>query len=100
MSYRQTMVLLTASIVLGTGTFALAQVPSAGDMQQKLDQEMTSARRSASDSASSMQQGTSRAKSEAERKMEDTANEHKNQAEGKMSEAIEKAKRKSQGLDR
>ncbi len=100
MSHTQRMILLTASIVLGVGTIAFAQAPSAGDMQQKLDQEMTNARRSANDSVSSAQQGASRAKSEAERKMEDTTNEHKSQAEGKMSEAIEKAKRKSQGLDR
>ena len=61
---------------------ASAQVPSAGDMQQKFDQKMTNAKRSATESLSSARQGAGNLKSEAERK---------------MTEEIEKAKRKAQG---
>ena len=79
---------------------ALGVVPSAGDMQQKLDQEMANAKRSASESSSNARQGAANVKSEAERKMEDTAAQHKAQAEGKMTEEIEKAKQKAQGMGR
>lgn len=74
-----------------------AQVPSAGDMQQKLDQEMANAKRSASESSSNTRQGASNMKTEAERKMDDEAAQHRSQAEGKMTEEIEKAKRKAMG---
>ena len=90
-------VLLTAStIVLGVALVASGQVPSPGDMQQKLDQEMANAKRSA-ESTSSARQAASDKKSEAEQKMSDTAAQHKSQAESKMTEEIEKAKRKAQG---
>ncbi|MFO0705801.1 MAG: hypothetical protein U0412_03015 [Nitrospira sp.] len=85
---------------LGASLTTLAQVPSAGDMQQKLDQEMANAKRSASDAASGAKQGAGSVKSEAERKMEETAAQHKSQAEGKMTEEIEKAKQKAQGTGR
>lgn len=89
-----------ATFVLTSALSVSAQVPSAGDMQQKLDQEMAKARRSANESSSSAQQGGSNVTSEAEKKMEDIANEQKSQAEGKMTEQIEKAKRKAQGMGR
>jgi len=85
------------TLVIGAALVASAQVPSAGDMQQKLDQEMANAKRSATESSSSARQGASNVKTEAERKMEETAAQHKGQAEGKMTEEIEKAKRKAQG---
>ena len=85
---------------LGSALGALGQAPSAGDMQQKLDQEMTNARRSASESSSSAQQSVGNVKSEAEKKMEDAAAQHRSQAEGKMTEGIEKAKQKAQGMRR
>lgn len=84
-------------LVIGSSVAVSAQVPSAGDMQQRLDQEMANAKRSATESSSSARQGASNVKSEAERKMEETAAQHKGQAEGKMTEEIEKAKRKAQG---
>ncbi len=89
--------LATAVFMFGTVFVVSAQVPSSGDMQQKLDQEMANAKRSASESPSNARQGASHMKSEAERKMEDEAAQHKSQAEGKMSEEIEKAKRKAMG---
>lgn len=88
---------LAVSVVFGSALLVSAQVPSASDMQQKLDQEMANAKRSASEPSSNARQGASNAKSEAERKMEDAAAQHKSQAEGKMAEEIEKAKRKAQG---
>jgi F0F1-type ATP synthase membrane subunit b/b' len=91
---------VTALFVVSLGSTVLAQVPSAGDMQQKLDQEMANAKRSASESSSAARQGAANVKSEAERKMEDTAVQHKVQAEGKMTEEIEKAKQKAQGMGR
>jgi F0F1-type ATP synthase membrane subunit b/b' len=84
------------TLVIGSVLVASAQVPSAGDMQQKLDQEMANAKRSATESSSSARQGAGNVKSEAERKLEETEAQHKSQAEGKLTEAIEKAKRKSQ----
>ncbi len=87
--------LLAAGVLLGFALPAFAQVPSAGDMQQKLDQEMANAKRSATESSSAARQGAGHVKSEAERKMEETAAQHKGQAEGKMTEEIEKAKRKA-----
>lgn len=89
--------LTLCALVLGSAFVASAEVPSAGDMQQKLDQEMANAKRSATESSSSVRQGASNIKTEAERKMEETAAQHKSQAEGKMTEEIEKAKRKAQG---
>jgi F0F1-type ATP synthase membrane subunit b/b' len=99
---RQTAVVLStlSTVVLGSALMALAQVPSAGDMQQRLDQEMANARRSASESSPSAKQHADGMKSEAEKKMEDTATQHKSQAEGKMTEEIEKAKQKAQGMRR
>ncbi len=87
--------LLAAGVLLGSAFPVFAQVPSAGDMQQKLDQEMANAKRSATESSSTARQGAGHVKSEAERKMEETAAQHKGQAEGKMTEEIEKAKRKA-----
>ncbi len=89
--------LATAVFVCGGVLGLSAQVPSASDMQQKLDQEMSNAKRSASESSTSARQGASNMKSEAERKMEEEAAQHKSQAEGKMTEEIEKAKRKAMG---
>lgn len=89
--------LTLCTLVIGSARGVSAQVPSAGDMQQKLDQEMANAKRSATESSSGAKKGASNVKSEAERKMEDTAAQHKGQAEGKMAEEIEKAKRKAQG---
>ena len=89
--------LTLCTLVLGSALGAFAQIPSAGDMQQKLDQELANAKRSATESSSSAREGVGNVKSEAERKMEDTAAQHKGQAEGKMTEEIEKAKRKAQG---
>lgn len=88
---------LIVALVMGSALVAVAQAPSAADMQQKLDQEMANAKRSATESTSAARQGASNVKSEAERKMEETAAQHKGQAEGKMAEEIEKAKRKAQG---
>ncbi len=88
------------AFVVGTASVVSAQVPSAGDMQQKLDQEMANARRSASESSSSARQGVGNVKSEAERKMEDTTAQHKSQAEAKMAEEIEKAKQKAHSMGR
>ncbi len=89
------MSLLAVSLLFGSAPLVSAQVPSAGDMQQKLDQEMANAKRSATESSSAARQGAGNVKSEAERKMEETAAQHKGQAEGKMTEEIEKAKRKA-----
>lgn len=89
------MSLLAVSVVFGSVLLVSAQIPSAGDMQQKLDQEMANAKRSATESSSAARQGSGNVKSEAERKMEETAAQHKGQAEGKMTEEIEKAKRKA-----
>ncbi|MCS6293626.1 MAG: hypothetical protein H8J66_11185 [Nitrospira sp.] len=89
--------LALCTLVIGSALVASAQVPSAGDMQQKLDQEMANAKRSATESSSSARQEAGNVKSEAERKLEETTAQHKGQAEGKMTEAIEKAKRKAQG---
>lgn len=87
--------LLAVGVLAGSALPAFAQIPSAGDMQQKLDQEMANAKRSAAESSSAARQGAGNVKSEAERKMEETAAQHKGQAEGKMTEEIEKAKRKA-----
>jgi len=89
--------LTLCTLVIESALVASAQVPSAGDMQQKLDQELANAKRSATESSSSARQGAGNVKSEAERKMEETAAQHKSQAEGKITEEIEKAKRKAQG---
>lgn len=89
------MSLLAVSLLFGSALLVSAQVPSAGDMQQKLDQEMANAKRSATESSSAARQGAGNVKSEAERKMEETTAQHKGQAEGKMTEEIEKAKRKA-----
>lgn len=89
--------LTVCGLINGSVLVSSAQVPSAGDMQQKLDQEMANAKRSATESSSSARQGAGNVKSEAERKMEEAAAQHKGQAEGKMTEEIEKAKRKAQG---
>lgn len=89
--------LTLSTLVAGSALVASAQVPSAGDVQQKLDQEMANAKRSATESSSSVRQGAGNVKSEAEWKMEETVAQHKGQAEGKMAEEIEKAKRKAQG---
>lgn len=91
---------LVGAITLGSALLASGQIPSAGDMQQKLEQEMSNAKRSASESSSSARQSGGSMKSEAEKKMEDTAAQHKSQAEGKMNEEIEKAKQKAQGMGR
>ncbi|MEQ1795182.1 MAG: hypothetical protein ABL970_13440 [Nitrospira sp.] len=88
---------LAVSVVFGSVLMVFAQVPSAGDMQQKLDQELANTKRSATESTSSARQSASDVKSAAEQKMNDTAAQHKSQAEGKMAEEIEKAKRKAQG---
>ena len=80
----------------GCASVALAQAPSAGDMQQRLDQELANTKRSASESVVGTRQGANSAKAEAERKMEETASQHRSQAEGKMTEEIEKAKQKTQ----
>jgi hypothetical protein len=85
--------LTLCTLVIGSALVASAQVPSAGDMQQKIDQEMANAKRSATESSSSARQGAGNVKSEAERKMEETAAQHKGQAEGKLTEEIEKVKR-------
>jgi hypothetical protein len=95
-----TLYAVMAVVVMGGGGTAFAQVPSAGDMQQRLDQEMANAKRSATESTSNVRQGAGNVKSEAERKMEETAAQHKSQAEAKMTEEIEKAKQKSQGMGR
>lgn len=89
------MSLLAVSLLFGSAPLVSAQVSSAGDMQQKLDQEMANAKRSATESSSAVRQEAGNVKSEAERKMEETAAQHKGQAEGKMTEEIEKAKRKA-----
>lgn len=89
--------LMMSMMVLGWSPVVFGQTPSASDMQQKLDQEMANAKRSATESTSSARQAASDKKSEAEQKMNDTAAQHKSQAEGKMMEEIEKAKRKAQG---
>ncbi|HLZ34269.1 MAG TPA: hypothetical protein VKP13_09635 [Nitrospira sp.] len=97
---------MTVSTVIGAGLWLfagalLAQgIPQPGDMQQRLEQEMTQTKRAAGESAAGASQSSKEMKSEAEKKMEDTAGLHKSQAEGKMTEEIEKAKRKAQGLDR
>ena len=88
---------LVVGFALGSAFLVSAEVPSAGDMQQKLDQEMANAKRSATESTSGARQSASDVKSTAEQKMNDTAAQHKSQAEGKMTEEIEKAKRKTQG---
>lgn len=92
--------LTLCTLIVGSALAVLAQVPLAGDMQQKLDQELANARRSASESSSSVHQGAGNVKSEAERKMEEAAAQHKSQAEGKMTEEIEKAKQKALGTGR
>lgn len=92
--------LTLCTLIIGSALVVSAQVPSAGDMQQKLDQEMANAKRSATESSSSARQGAGNVKSEAERKMEETAAQHKGQAEGKMTEGIEKAKQKALGVGR
>lgn len=95
---RSMSVMLTMSMmVLGLSPIVFGQALSAGDMQQKLDQEMANAKRSATESSSSTRQAASDKKSEAEQKMSDMAAQHKSQAEGKLTEEIEKAKRKAQG---
>jgi F0F1-type ATP synthase membrane subunit b/b' len=95
---RSISIMLTMSMmVLGLSPVVFGQAPSAGDMQQKLDQEMANAKRSATESSSSARQAASDKKSEAEQKMSDMAAQHKSQAEGKMTEEIERAKRKAQG---
>lgn len=91
-------VTLTMSMmVLGLSSVVFGQAPSPSDMQQKLDQELANAKRSATESSSSARQAASDKKSEAEQKMSDMAAQHKSQAEGKLTEEIEKAKRKVQG---
>lgn len=85
------------AFVVGSVLAADAQVPSAADMQQKLDQEMANSQRSATESTTSARQAASGKKSEAEQKMNDMAAQHKSQADSKMAEEIEKAKRKAQG---
>ncbi len=94
---------IAAIAVIAACLFALsssvtAQVTQPGDMQQRLEQEMTNTKRSAADSSASAGQNAPNMKSEAEKKMEDTARQHKSQAEGQMTEEIEKAKRKAQGM--
>jgi len=85
------------SFLFGSALLVSAQVPSAADMQQKLDQELANTKRSATESTSKARESASDVKSAAEQKMSDTAAQHKSQAEGKMTEEIEKAKRKAQG---
>lgn len=85
------------AFVVGSVLVVGAQVPSAADMQQKLDQEMTNSKRSATESTSNARQEASDKKSEAEQKMNDMAAQHKSQADSKLTEEIEKAKRKAQG---
>lgn len=94
MNYRM-MSSLATSVVFGSALMVSAQAPSAGDMQQKLDQELANTKRSAAESTSNARQSASDVKSAAEQKMNDTAAQHKSQAEGKMAEEIEKAKRKA-----
>lgn len=96
MNYRM-MSSLAMSVVFSSALVVSAQAPSAGDMQQKLDQELANTKRSAAESTSNARQSASDVKSAAEQKMNDTAAQHKSQAEGKMAEEIEKAKRKAQG---
>ena len=88
--------LTLCTLIIGSAPVASAQVPSSGDMQQKLDQELANTKRSATESSSSARQGAGNVKSEAEGKLEETEAQHKGQAERKMTEAIEKAKRKAQ----
>lgn len=73
-------------------------LPQPGDMQQKLEQEMATTKRSATESSSSARQNASDVKSVAEQRMSETAAQHKSQAESKMTEEIEKARRKAQGI--
>lgn len=98
MTDRMMMYSFTAIFVLGSALMVAAQGPSAGDMQQRLEQEMAATKRSATDSTSSARQAASDKKSEAEQKMNETAAQHKSQADNKLTEEIEKAKRKAQGL--
>lgn len=95
-----TVPLSVAAFMMSSTLLVSAQVPSAGDMQQKLEQEMSNAKRSAGESTSSARQGAGSMKSEAEKKMEETAAQHKSQAEGKMTEEIEKVKQKARDMGR
>jgi hypothetical protein len=101
MNYRITAATtITAAFLLFSGPVFAQGVPQPGDMQQRLEQEMSQTKRATSETAAGTRQRSGEMKSEAEKKMEDTAGQHKSQAEGKMTEEIEKAKRKAQGLDR
>jgi hypothetical protein len=91
---------IVASFLLFAGPVFAQGIPQPGDMQQRLEQEMSQTKRATSESAAGARRSSQEMESEAEKKMEDTARQHRSQAEGKMTEEIEKAKRKAQGLDR